>query len=293
MMRGWLRVLFVLCMAAGCRRTEPGVEAIKHLADADPDAREAAASALRGMAARDAASVGDMGEAYWNAKLASVAVGATSDSVQELLGVRAHGGEGGGGGSSMHFTLDDYYAVTAHFGEDRATHVSRFQSFSPLVHQPRVVDVTAPVGFNGKWTTYFINGAVANERSYVNGSASHVSTYFDNGQLQSATDYVEHNEDGLAVTYFRNGKKATEGRYAAGKRVGPWVEYRENGKPYAEATYVDGKQDGIAIYRREDGTIQSRMDFRLGNETGQAAWDEKGKLVYARGSAESLLDGGK
>jgi hypothetical protein len=289
----WLLLVFLLCLTAGCRRPEPSVEAIKHLRDPDPGVREAAARSLRDMAARDAASVGDVGEAYWNAKLASVAVGTTSDKVQEILGVNGQGGEGGGGGSSMHFKLDDHYVVTAFFAEDRATHVDKLQSFSPLVHHPRVVDVVAPAGFNGKWATYFINGGVANESEYVNGSVAHVSDYFANGQLQSATAYVEHKEEGMAVTYFRNGKKATEGRYAAGKRVGPWVEYRENGKPYVEATFVDGQQDGIAIYRREDGTIESRMDYRAGKETGQAAWDEKGKLLYARGSAAPLADAGK
>jgi hypothetical protein len=276
---------------AACRQTDPSVAAIKQLGDSDPHVRAAAAASLRAMATADAASIGDVGEAYWKAKLASVAVGSSSDKVQEVLGVQGEGGEGGGGGSSMHFTLDDHYAVTAFFAEDRKTYVSTFQSFSPLVHSSRRVDVVAPKRFSGRWTTYFVNGAVAGEADCVDGNVTHVSTYFDNGQLQATTDIANGNPDGIAVTFFRNGKRATDGRYAAGKRVGPWVEYHENGTAYLEATYVDGQVEGSELLRREDGSLQARTDYHAGKETGQAGWDAKGKLEYARGTTAE--DAGK
>jgi hypothetical protein len=267
------------------------VAAIKQLGDADPRAREAAAASLRAMAAADAASIGDVGEAYWNAKLASVPAGVSTDKVQEIIGGKAEGGEGGGGGSSMYFALDDFYGVTAYFVEDRKTHVDTFASFSPLAHHARSVDVVPPPGFTGKWKTYFINGVVAGESDYASGTVTHISSYFDNGQLQSTSDVVRGQPEGVSVTFFRNGKKATDGRYAAGKRVGPWVEYHENGTPYMEATYVDGQVEGPELLRREDGSMQARIDYHAGKETGQAGWNEKGTLEYARGT--TAVDAGK
>jgi antitoxin component YwqK of YwqJK toxin-antitoxin module len=153
------------------------------------------------------------------------------------------------------------------------------------------VDVVVKRGFTGKWKTYFINGVVAGEADCASGNVTHVETYFDNGQLQSSSDVVNGNPDGVAVTFFRDGKKATDGRYAAGKRVGPWVEYHPNGKPYLEATYVDGQVEGIELLRHEDGSLSARIDYHAGVETGQAGWNENGKLEYARGT--TALDAGK
>ena len=50
----------------------------------------------------------------------------------------------------------------------------------------------------------------------------------------------------------------------------------------------DGELDGPSIQYREDGTKVSRIDYKAGKETGQAAWDEGGKLLYARGTASDV-----
>jgi hypothetical protein len=243
------------------------------------------------MSAADAASIGDVGEAYWKAKLAAVPVGASIEKVEELLGVHGGGGEEGGGGSSVHFALDDFYAVDAHFVKDRKRDVDMFQGFGALVHFARRVDVVVPPDFTGKWKTYFINGVVAGEADCSSGHVTHLATFFDNGQLQSSSDIVYGKPDGASVAFFRDGTKQSEGRYARGERVGPWVEYHRNGKPSLEATYVDGKVEGIELERREDGSLSTRFDYHAGAQTGQAAWDENGKLIYARGT--TAPDAGK
>lgn len=73
---------------------------------------------------------------------------------------------------------------------------------------------------------------------------------------------------------------------AARVKVGRATFWYPDGKLETEQSYVNGALDGSSIHYRRDGTKSSRIDHRLGEETGQAAWDEQGKLLYARGSAE-------
>jgi hypothetical protein len=285
----WLVLACLLCFVLGCHREPASVELVKRLGDPDPQLRATAAQSLRALAARDPSAVGDKGEAFWKAKLATIPRGSTEGEVGMTLGP-SQSGEGPWGGSHQTFGLDDYWRAGGSFKLD-ATSTYRLTGWDPPMRFVRKVDVWPGPGFSGKWLTYFVNGAVAAENDYASGTVTHIADYFDNGQPQSLTTFVGDKPEGPAVTYFRDGKKATEGRYAAGKRVGPWVEYYANGKRYVEMSYVDGEQDGIVIHWRADGTKESRMDFRLGKETGQAAWDERGTLVYARGSTDQ--DGGK
>ncbi|MDB4994460.1 MAG: hypothetical protein JWM74_1892 [Myxococcaceae bacterium] len=279
--------LCVLALSLGCRRGPTSEDLVKKLADPDPQVRAAAALSLRNMAAADAAAVGDHGEAFWKTKLAYIRPGTSDDDVASALGTPGKISNESGGPWSQTFKLDDFWSVRGSFSLDKSAspETYRLSAWDPPVCWARRVEVSAAPGpaFTGKWSTYYINGAVASEAEYdATGRVVRETNYFDNGQLMGP--YVGGNEDGFVVTYFRDGKKATEGRYAKGKRTGRWVEYHASGKPYVEATYVDGEIDGSAFYFREDGT-KSRMDYRLGKETGQAAWDGSGKLEYARGSA--------
>ena len=53
-----------------------------------------------------------------------------------------------------------------------------------------------------------------------------------------------------------------------------------------DTSYVDGARNGVSMSFREDGTKSTRMDYKAGKETGQAAWDEQGKLLFAHGTAQ-------
>ncbi len=286
-----LVVLGMLTVSLGCRRGPTSAELVKKLGDPDPQVRAAAALSLRTMAAADAAAVGDHGEAFWRAKIAGIRFGTSDDDVGRALGAQGQVSNESGGPWSQTFKLDDYWSVRGAFTADKTTspETYRLRAWDPPVCWARRVEVSAAPAFTGKWSTYYVNGAIASEAEYdAAGRVVRATDYFDNGRLRSVTAYIDGHEDGLVVTYFRDGAKASEGRYAGGKRTGPWVEYLANGKPYVEVTYVDGEMDGVALYFRDDGT-KSRTDYCRGKETGQAAWDAFGKLEYARGSA---ADGG-
>ncbi len=141
--------------------------------------------------------------------------------------------------------------------------------------------------FTGKWVTYFVNGLAENDIQYTHGEYQRFTTYYDNGQLAYEQRYVGGKIDGPELGYHRDGKRAYAIEHAMGKSVGRWLHWFPNGKVETEQTYVDGELDGSVVHWREDGTKSSRMDYRNGKETGQAAWDEHGKLLYARGTASA------
>jgi antitoxin component YwqK of YwqJK toxin-antitoxin module len=142
--------------------------------------------------------------------------------------------------------------------------------------------------FTGRWVTYFVNGVTAHDIDYLRGSYRRFRSYYDNGQLVSEQRYVDGKVDGPEVGFHPDGKKAYEIRHAAGKHVGRWVHFYPNGQIESVETWVNGVREGSSVRWREDGTKSVQFDYRAGKETGQAAWDEKGALLYAHGTAEQL-----
>lgn len=254
-------------------------EALEALRAPQPAVRERAARALRKAIAADPAAAGDPGEAFWKDKLAAVRPGVTTAQFEKATGARAEGGASSGRSTSSIFRLDDYWTVQVSFDLPDS-----LRAVGPLARRPRAVWVAPAKDFSGKWVTYFVNGAVAHDIQYKGGSYERFSAYYDNGQLTYEQRYVDGKIDGAEVGYHPSGKKAYEINHSAGKNVGRWVHWYPNGKLESEQTYVAGALDGKVIHWREDGTKSSRIDYRAGKEIGQAAWDEKGKLLYAHGS---------
>jgi hypothetical protein len=256
-------------------------EARAGLGDPRQEVRDRAARAMRAALSRDARAAADPGEAFWKKKLAAIRPGITKAQFMAETGAIEEGTGGSGQSFTSNFRLDDYWTVSAYF--DRP---DKLREIGTLARRPRALWVDPPKAFSGKWVTYFVNGSVSHDIAYVNGQYERFTAYHDNGQLAYTQHYVEGKIDGPEVGFHPNGKKAYEGRHAAGKSVGRWVHWYANGNMQSEQTYVDDALDGISMNWREDGTKSSRMDYRAGKETGQAAWDEKGALLYAHGSAE-------
>jgi hypothetical protein len=92
------------------------------------------------------------------------------------------------------------------------------------------------------------------------------------------------NFTGKWVTYFVNGFVSHEIEYAAGV-YRRFRAYYDNTQLMYEQVYVDGEADGPEIGWHKDGKKAYEIRYQAGKETGQARWDEQGKLLFARGTA--------
>lgn len=257
-------------------------DAIKRLSSPTQAVRDGAATELRKLVAKGPAAAGDPGEAFWKAKLAAIKPGISMQDLETATGGQGEGTDDGMGGSSTTFRLDHYWTTVVRFDPSQ-----KLREVGPLTRGARPVWVAQPPGYAGKWVTYFVNGAVAHDIQFAKGEYERFTAYFDNGQLVYEHRYKNGKIEGPEVGFHRDGKKAYEGAHANGKQSGRWVHWYANGTMQSDQTYVNGELDGPSRNWREDGTKSSRIDYRAGKETGQAAWDEQGKLLYARGSAEN------
>jgi hypothetical protein len=239
---------------------------VARLADPDPNVRDAAATRIRAALAKEPEANGDPGQAHWQAALARIPKGISAAELSRRLGATTQGGASSGQSSSLIFRLDDHWQVVVYFDIP-----DRLREVGPLSRGVRHVWVQPPGGYTGRWVTYFVSGATSHDIDYEKGTYKRFTAFHDNGQKAYEQRYVNGKIDGPEVGYHANGTSATH-----------WYE---DGKLQSEQHYVNGELDGSSIQYREDGTPSSRIDYRAGKETGQAAWDEQGKLLYARGTA--------
>lgn len=256
-------------------------DAKKALGDPSQAARDQAAVSIKQAIAADPKAAGDPGEAFWKTRLATVPMGISQARFEELLGAKGEGAVSSGQSTTAIFRLDDYWMVETYF-----SHPDKLREIGPLSRRARHVWVDPAKDFTGRWVTYFVNGSMSHDIQYRKGTYERFTAYYDNGQRIYEQRYLDGKIDGAEIGHHPDGSKAYEIHHAAGKHTGTWVHWFPNGRKQSEETYVNGELDGISMRYREDGSKQSRMDYKAGKETGQAAWDEKGVLLYSRGTAE-------
>lgn len=114
-------------------------------------------------------------------------------------------------------------------------------------------------------------------------------TYFANGNVKDEITYVSNRPNGYAKMYYANGKVQEEGLWANSRWVGAYKTYYENGNTSYEFNYDNsGKREGEQIYRWPNGEIMMKGVMKAGKEDG--LWiekDENGNLL-----AEKVYNGG-
>ncbi len=256
------------------------------LADPAQAVRDAAGAELRTLLAGDPRLAGGT-EASWQSRLASIKPGTPASELAALLGVAEEGALPNGNGPI--FRLDDAWTVTAYVTggglQARPVPTPTLVKFGPLEASSRAVWVEPSADYRGRWVTYFANGQVANDFDYVAGALARVTSFYDNGQEAYTQRYVGGVADGTEAGFHRDGSKAYVIQRAGGESVGTWTHWYPDGQKQLEQTYVAGKLDGVSTGWRADGSKDYEMRYAAGVETGQAAWDEHGKLLYAHGTA--------
>jgi TonB family protein len=91
-----------------------------------------------------------------------------------------------------------------------------------------------------------------------------VKTYFPNGKIQSEISYVNKIREGAAKFYYDNGNLRQEFSYLNGKVNGLVKEYYENGKLKLTYNIVEGKKEGPVSLFKEDGTYLTDISYEGG-----------------------------
>lgn len=62
-------------------------------------------------------------------------------------------------------------------------------------------------------------------------------SYFENGQINSATYYLHGIKNGHSIVYYPNGKVHYYGEYKNDEKIGTWITYNEKGEQIAEDNF--------------------------------------------------------
>ncbi len=129
---------------------------------------------------------------------------------------------------------------------------------------------------------YWDNGKLKEQGRVMNGKAEGRWTYYyESGEKQSETNFIDDVRHGYTVHYWPNGLKKDEGVYLDGKLQGKWTAWFENGQKEREGNLEQGKE--TAMWYTWDRTGQKTGDYYYGN--GQLnGWST---LYDSSGSRES------
>ncbi len=94
-----------------------------------------------------------------------------------------------------------------------------------------------------------------------------VKSYYPNGNVQSETSYVNDVLDGAAITYFQDGKINTEKNYSQGVLNGFVREYYESGKLKLEYFARMGVKDGAYRIYNSEGILTELISYDSGQVT--------------------------
>ena len=89
-----------------------------------------------------------------------------------------------------------------------------------------------------------------------------VESFYDSGQLQIRTTYIDGYKEFKVETYFENGNLKAVADWKNNKMNGDYLDYHENGKLRKKTTMIDNKMTGkIETYRlngekESSGTIK-------------------------------------
>lgn len=103
--------------------------------------------------------------------------------------------------------------------------------------------------------------------------------YFDDGKLDTVTDWKDGYMHGIFRSYYKSGKLNFESEYANGYLNGTLREWDENGILIARFLYKAGVPDGLSQEWHSNGNLKSHFYFTNGAPAGQGTeWREDGRL---------------
>lgn len=163
--------------------------------------------------------------------------------------------------------------------------------------------------------TYWDNGKVKSELSYVNGELNgRCVWYMANGKPQMEVTYCDNKMHGLLRRWYENGNLmeeswynmgvqdsvfrayslrgllVEEGYYADGKLNGQYRRWYENGQVFQDGQYADDMMDGSWLIFYSDGSLASKADFDKGTGV-QTSYEQSGYRCLVTNYVDNVKHG--
>ncbi|MGQ9805950.1 MAG: trypsin-like peptidase domain-containing protein [Chlorobiales bacterium] len=170
--------------------------------------------------------------------------------------------------------------------------IRKLKNKSPL----KILAQTKPVLGPEVKKTFYANGAIQSERTYLLDKLEGVSKFYtEDGKLAIEEMYKNNLRDGYSKEFYPNGKMRSEGNYTAGKKNGVFKTFYEDGNVESERTYQNDVVVGlIKLYTYyPSGALKEES---TANTEGQLVgrkriFFESGMLAVEENYANGKLDG--
>ena len=196
--------------------------------------RDVGAQTLRGSFVRPPRANGD-------ALVARLKLGMKEPAVTALLNSAGATNEPDGSTANTiikTYRVDDLWVVRCWFTNSAPGKSGGGLSETKLIEQMNRILVEPPAGFTGGWVTYWVNGQINLASQYVNGKLDGLNTtYYPNGSIADVVSCRNDVLDGAATAYYSSGKIQSKGQYRTGAQVGHWIWYKEDGKVDSEKDF--------------------------------------------------------
>ena len=92
--------------------------------------------------------------------------------------------------------------------------------------------------------------------------------YFNNGFLQSETEYYGKKRHGCCKRYYKTGEIREQLYFKYGIKDGLHKQWYNNGKPIIESYYVNGEKDGEYKTYYKNGNMLRYSNYNMGRKYG-------------------------
>ena len=131
----------------------------------------------------------------------------------------------------------------------------------------------------GRYISYFLNGAIESKGQFVNNETTGVwEFYYETGNLRMRGILRQNSNYGLWEFFYENGQKSMEGNINDRNREGEWKIFYESGKLKETGAYTKNKRTGLWKTFYEDGDLRGQIEY-VDDHGRYTEFDHAGKVI--------------
>ncbi len=100
-----------------------------------------------------------------------------------------------------------------------------------------------------------------------------------NGEIETATPYVNGKKHGVETWWEEDGTKEREETWRNGRRHGMETEWYENGRKRQDTMWKDGEKHGLSAWWDEAGKKEREIYYTRKKIHAGMEWDEEGNVI--------------